>query len=221
MLFFSSGYVFELKKELKEYCISDVDILRKGCLKFRDQFLETENIDPFIYPTLPALCMNLYRSSYMTPNTIAVFLNSVQGRQYSKESIAWLSTLPNYDEIRHARSEEGEKKLCCGYVDGYHEPSNTVYQFHGCYFHGCPKCYPNPLKVNAKLNLEMGELYQRTLARTEFIRSEGYTVTEMWECMWKKSVEFQTMKNNFLDMGPLIPKDAYQGRYLLTFFFFL
>ena len=27
-------------------------------------------------------------------------------------------------------------------VDGFHFPSNTIYEFHGCFWHGCPKCYP-------------------------------------------------------------------------------
>ena len=26
-------------------------------------------------------------------------------------------------------------------VDGYHEESNTIYEFHGCLWHGCLKCY--------------------------------------------------------------------------------
>jgi uncharacterized membrane protein YvbJ len=30
-----------------EYCDSDVDILRRGCLDLRKQFLEIANIDPF------------------------------------------------------------------------------------------------------------------------------------------------------------------------------
>ena len=29
------------------------------------------------------------------------------------------------------------------YVDGYHEESNTVFQFHGCFWHGCERCFPN------------------------------------------------------------------------------
>ncbi|KAB0803250.1 hypothetical protein PPYR_00220 [Photinus pyralis] len=28
-------------------------------------------------------------------------------------------------------------------VDGYSESTNIVYQFHGCYYHGCEKCHPD------------------------------------------------------------------------------
>ncbi len=36
-----------MQKELYEYCNSDVDILQRGCLELRKQFLEIANIDPF------------------------------------------------------------------------------------------------------------------------------------------------------------------------------
>ena len=27
-------------------------------------------------------------------------------------------------------------------VDGFCQENNTVYEFHGCFWHGCPKCFP-------------------------------------------------------------------------------
>ena len=27
------------------------------------------------------------------------------------------------------------------YVDGFDEETNTVFEFYGCYFHGCPRCF--------------------------------------------------------------------------------
>lgn len=29
------------------------------------------------------------------------------------------------------------------FVDGYDEESKTVYEFQGCFHHGCIKCFPN------------------------------------------------------------------------------
>ena len=37
---------FDLQRELRRYCLSDVLILRDACLKFRKDFLETAGIDP-------------------------------------------------------------------------------------------------------------------------------------------------------------------------------
>ena len=31
------------------------------------------------------------------------------------------------------------------FVDGYHPPTNTVYEFMGFNFHGCLKCHPHRL----------------------------------------------------------------------------
>src|SRR5262249_2371207 len=53
--------IFDFKKELIEYCRSDVDILRRGCLELRKQFLEIANIDPFRYLTIASVCMAIYR----------------------------------------------------------------------------------------------------------------------------------------------------------------
>ena len=63
----SENYVFDFKKEILEYCRSDVDILRRGIMKLREDFIELENIDPLHYITIASVCMTIYRSNYM-PN---------------------------------------------------------------------------------------------------------------------------------------------------------
>ena len=35
----------------------------------------------------------------------------------------------------------GERFIAGSFVDGYHPKSKTVFQYHGCYFHGCSWCY--------------------------------------------------------------------------------
>lgn len=42
-----SDNVFDFKKELAEYCVNNIDILRKGCLTFRNEILKSTNTDPF------------------------------------------------------------------------------------------------------------------------------------------------------------------------------
>ena len=54
------GYVFDFKKELKEYCRSDVDIL---LMKFREDFITLEIIDPFQFITIASVCSTIYRSN--------------------------------------------------------------------------------------------------------------------------------------------------------------
>jgi hypothetical protein len=51
------NYVWDNKKELIEYCISDVDILMKSMKIFRDLYIEVAGIDPLSYTTIASVCM--------------------------------------------------------------------------------------------------------------------------------------------------------------------
>ena len=100
--------------------------------------------------------------------------------------------------IHHARcGHGGERQILGARVDGYHPESKTVFQFHGCLWHGCEKCYPEerqkPVqqktrqgKVIPRLDTEKQPMsrktaYELTLQRTQFLRKEGYKVVEKWE----------------------------------------
>ena len=100
--------------------------------------------------------------------------------------------------IHHARcGHGGERKILGARVDGYHPETKTVFQYHGCFWHGCKQCYPKARGGTvARLN-KQGELvvrldsqgqpmkrkdaYGLTLMRTQFLRDSGYTVVEKWE----------------------------------------
>ena len=55
--------------------------------------------------------------------------------------------------LRHARSTDGEFKLPESRYsfDGYDASTNTVYEFHGCFWHGCPKCHPQRTETHQRL----------------------------------------------------------------------
>ena len=61
---------------------------------------------------------------------------------YGRLAYEWLEymSLKLNDQIQH-KYNHGEMRLGQHNlpVDGYHKQSNTVFQFHGCIFHGCPK----------------------------------------------------------------------------------
>ena len=100
--------------------------------------------------------------------------------------------------IHHARcGHGGERQILGARVDGYHEETKTVFQFHGCLWHGCEKCYPEDRqglvlqktrqgKVIPRLGIEKKPMsrktaYELTLKRTQVLRKEGYRVVEKWE----------------------------------------
>ena len=76
------GKVFDFRQELEAYCRSDVDILRRSCLKFRDMFLEitegknqggdTVGLDPFDFITIASVCMSVFRSMFLQEEHMVV-----------------------------------------------------------------------------------------------------------------------------------------------------
>ena len=201
------GYIFDMAKELVEYCDSDVDILRRGCLIMRKDFLEIGNIDPFQYVTIPSVCMANFRAKYLTPKTIAI-LEEQHVDRYSKQSLSWLVSLDN-PNIRHALNG-GEVEYCGARVDGYDETTNTVYQYHGCFWHGCPRCF-KPYFINNIKKETMEDLYQKTVDRTKQLEGGGYTVVEMWECRWVKTKEYKKYVKTVEVVEPLNPREALFG----------
>ena len=88
--------------------------------------------------------------------------------------------------IHHARCGRGGWRHILGApVDGYHSETKTIFQFHGCFWHGCEKCFPNQgdkvLRHDRQGNpITRKVAYQRTVRRTQLLRAAGYTVVERW-----------------------------------------
>ena len=84
-------------------------------------------------------------------------------------------------------------------VDGYDEDKNEILQFHGCYWHGCPTCFPNRNKINRK-NKTMQLVFNETNDLKQKCISMGYKYTEMWECNWNRTIciitKFQKLWKN-------------------------
>ena len=74
----NENYVFNFNKEIIEYCRSDVDILGRGMMKLREDFINLENIDPLRYITIASVCMTIYHSNYMPKKTIVIVSESVK-----------------------------------------------------------------------------------------------------------------------------------------------
>ena len=69
-----SEYIFNFNEEIIKYCRSDVDILRKCCMEFREMLREITDIDPFDKClTIASACHEVYRANFLKKDTIAVF----------------------------------------------------------------------------------------------------------------------------------------------------
>src|ERR1700675_3969978 len=80
---------FNFKEQMYKYCKSDVDILRRGCLKLRELFIQISEIDPFQYITIASVCMAIYKNEFMPLDTIGVAKEN-QTDTYSLKAIKWL-----------------------------------------------------------------------------------------------------------------------------------
>ena len=195
----SENFVFDFKKEILEYCRSDVDILRRGIIKFREDFIKVENIDPLRYITIASVCMTIYCSNYMPNKTIAIVPEYAKTDNFSKMSIMWLNYVSNGLNIQQALNS-GEKKLTIDdktyKIDGFCEETNTVYKFYGCFWHGCPNCYKANI-INSKNQKDMGTLNDLTTEKRETIKNAGYNHVSTYECQLNKNKEIQKFAKNF------------------------
>ena len=140
-----NNYVFDFRHEILKYCRSDVDIMAKCCMLYREMLKEETaiddetGIDPFdISFTIAGYCMQVYRTKFLKKDTIALLPQHQQlKRKQSHEALQWLSYTAEKEEIRiqHARNG-GEKRVGSYYLDGYCEETHTAYEYQGCYWHG-------------------------------------------------------------------------------------
>ena len=64
---------FNFKKELLEYCQSDVKLLKKGCEAFVKQFKQEADFNPFERcTTIATACNRYWRKHHLEEDTIAV-----------------------------------------------------------------------------------------------------------------------------------------------------
>ena len=135
----ANNYRYDFREEIIKYCRSDVDILRKCCLLYREMFRKETDIDPFNKAlTIASYCQEVYRTNFLKKDTIAVFNNDRQWKiKQSNVAVTWLSYISEKEDlyIQHVRNG-GEKRVECYSLDGYCEETNTAYEFQGCFWHG-------------------------------------------------------------------------------------
>ncbi len=113
-------------------------------------------------------------------------------KHFSKSQIQWLNLIQSLYKItiQHAENNGEYTIPATRYkADGYCKETNTIYEFHGDYWHGNPKRY-NPEITNKTTHCTFGELYQKTLDKEILIKSMGYNLVTIWESDWIRLNKF-------------------------------
>ena len=219
MAWYDTQTHFNFQEDLLKYCISDVDILQRCCGRFRSLFLEhTQDIEPFTTSvTIASACNKVYRSLYLKPEEIAVI--PTHGYNYDKQSVialCWMDWMAQQNQVHIRHAFNGGEVVLNGHkCDGFDEQNDVIYQFHGCFFHGCEKDYPNRSTVNPVNGQTMEDLRQQTRLVTKRLRANNHTVIEKWECDFKADIlsnpDLQQFYESYKPYEPIQPRDAFFG----------
>ncbi|KAJ8019114.1 hypothetical protein HOLleu_42527 [Holothuria leucospilota] len=96
-------------------------------------------------------------------------------------------------------------------VDG--KCREKIYEFHGCLWHGCPRCQPDrSVEIGSKLTMD--DVYAKTQQKIKCLEQK-FHVEEMWECefdqLLKTDCTMKTCMDGFNFKEPLNPRNAFCG----------
>lgn len=108
----------------------------------------------------------------------------IRQEHYSYISILWLEQQSTKFSCNIMHGKNGGEYSIPGtlyFADGYCEETNTIYEFHGDFWHGNPQIYSSDMIHPILEHVTMGELYQKTIDREQKIKELGYNLVVMWE----------------------------------------
>jgi hypothetical protein len=220
------GLSYDFKEEMSKYCKSDVLLLKHGVIRFRRLMEKLTGENPFeIATTAASACNHIYRKHFMPPKAIGIIpkdgYRSVDLQ--SPIALTWMQGIEQSRGIHLRRSGNvaglGEMRIEGYKTDGYHKDQATgveeVFEFLGCYYHGCSDCYKDQTVKNHRLQKSMGELNGHVKSRLAHFLSKGYKCIYMWECVFNKELEasprLQAIHEANAKLFPLNPRDAFFG----------
>lgn len=157
---------FDIRKICVDYCIQDVQVLKKGCLIYRELVMQLidRQFDPFTLLTIAGVCMQTFRMSHMQPHTIGLFKSDYH-------------TNPKFEAWKEPAEEVFEK-------DGRQVmlKEGQIHYFSTCIEDGCSLCYSDYRKNPHNFLL----MYQLRKRMETWARDNGIHHVQR-ECEWKTS----------------------------------
>ncbi|KAI1287862.1 hypothetical protein HDE_09793 [Halotydeus destructor] len=174
-------------RELLQRRLKDHELIMQGSKitkmtvvqEFRKEFQRITDIDPTTRCfTLPGIGQEIFRSKQLVKHTIGVTpVNSYQITRDSLKCRAWLDTIEEFENIKIKR----EYKLGNFYADGYDPSSQTVFEFWGCYYHGCRCIFKDSEAMVTGLNQPVHQLRKRVEDKLAYYGRRGLKIVQLWE----------------------------------------
>ena len=175
------------------------------------EFEDIAGFNPLIQSiTIASACNHFWCKEKLEENLIALEpLGGWHGNHINQSTIAleWLyyqdHLLGGMGRVRHVRNG-GEVQVLTPaevmFVDGFDQVTNTIYEFYGCWYHGCPRCFKKQRNVrrNCHNDRTVQEVYEATERKAATLRQAGYTVVEKWECDFKEEKKTNPALKAFL-----------------------
>ena len=133
-------------------------------------------------------------------------------KNQSKIGIEWLNEIndkvSDSTKFRWIYHALGEKKIDNFYVDGYDESEDTIYEFLGCFYHGCSDCYDLNL-YNKKCQKTFARLNSETSNRLNYLKLRCRKLIIMKECEYLAFIKGRPKK--IFHKTPLKIRDSLYG----------
>ena len=207
--------IFDFKKEIIEYCRSDVSILMTSMLKFINLFSAITGLNPIVRSfTLASVAMETFRSTMLPKNTLGITpIGGYATRMQSGVAASWLDSLQKQRNTKIHR----EWRLGPFFADGFIPESSEVFEFWGCYFHGCPECYPDR-SLMVKMNGEeysVESLYAKVQLKKSYYQHRGFPLTEIWEHELDRKEKYIAERLSYYQslkhIGPINIRESFFG----------
>lgn len=84
-------------------------------------------------------------------------------------------------------------------VDGFCniDAGNIAFEYHGCHYHGCPKCFSDETKTNV-YDKPYGKLLETTERKQTRLEELGWIVIPIWACEWKECLSSTPAMQSFI-----------------------
>ena len=108
------------------------------------------------------------------------------------DSYVWLDYLSCKEgiKIRHKLNNQKEVRIGNFRVDGFCYQNKTVYEFNGCYYHGCKfNCFIVKNLKNKTWSERLKKVQQRDKARKNYIISQGYKFVAIQQCQFISKIK--------------------------------